>query len=260
MGRTQFVEGQILFREGDPADSVLRLLSGTVDVLRELDGYPILLGRVAVGQFVGEMGVVENRPRSATARAASDVEAEVLTPSEFLDEIVSSPQTARELIRRLSQRLRQADDRIVHVERRGGPLHGSWQQHEELTAVPSINNAFLSAKNPWLQRQLHNPVGLGELPFVIGRRLIAGERLPSMLPDLMLDDTAPFRLSRNHFLIERRDEGYHVRDLGSTLGTIVNGEPIGHHFRTDHAFLRAGENEVIAGGADSSFVFSVFIT
>ena len=42
MGRTQFVEGQILFREGDPADSVLRLLSGTVDVLRELDGYPIL--------------------------------------------------------------------------------------------------------------------------------------------------------------------------------------------------------------------------
>jgi hypothetical protein len=44
-----------------------------------------------------------------------------------------------------------------------------------------------------------------------------------------------------------------------TLGTIVNGEPIGNHFRGDDAVLRAGENEVIAGGVDSPFVFSVFI-
>ena len=85
----------------------------------------------------------------------------------------------------------------------------------------------------------------------------------------MLDDTAPFRLSRNHFVIEKRDGGYHVRDLCSSLGTIVNGEPIGHYVRADastawghlasDAPLRPGENEVIAGGADSPFVFSVFI-
>jgi hypothetical protein len=49
-----------------------------------------------------------------------------------------------------------------------------------------------------------------------------------------------------------------VRDLRSTLGTIVNGEPIGDHF-SDEAPLRAGENEVIAGGVKSPFVFSVFI-
>jgi len=260
MTRAHFAEGQILFTEGDPADSVFRVLSGTVDVLRELNGYPILLGRVGVGQFVGEMGVIENRPRSATARAGSEVEAEVLTPSEFLDKIVRSPQTARELIRRLSQRLRQADDRIVNDERRSGRPARNWQQNEELTVLSSVNNAYLAAKNPWLQQQLHTPVGLPKLPFVIGRRPIAEEGLPSLKPDLLLDDTAPFRLSRNHFLIEKRDEGYHVRDLGSTLGTIVNGEPIGNPFRTDDASLRAGENEVIAGGMDSSFVFSVFIT
>jgi len=39
-----------------------------------------------------------------------------------------------------------------------------------------------------------------------------------------------------------------------------NGEPIGDHFRGDDAPLRAGENEVIAGGVDSPFVFSVFIS
>ena len=50
-----------------------------------------------------------------------------------------------------------------------------------------------------------------------------------------------------------------MRDLCSTLGTIVNGEPIGEHFRSDDAPLRAGENEVIAGGVDSPFVFSVLM-
>ena len=259
MTRTHFAEGQVLFREGDSPDSVFRLLSGSVDILRELDGDPILLGTVGAGQFIGEMGVVENRPRSATARAASEVEVEILTPTEFFDQITRSPQAARELIQRLSQRLREADDRIVNDERRGGQAHNTHKDAESDTGVVSVNNAYLSAKSPWLRRQLHNPLGLGDLPFVVGRGSVAREGLPSLQPDLKLNDTVPFRLSRNHFMIERRDGGYHVRDLRSTLGTIVNGEPIGNHFRTDDALLRVGENQVIAGGVDSPFVFSVFI-
>ena len=83
--------------------------------------------------------------------------------------------------------------------------------------------------------------------------------LPPLQPDLKLNDNVPFRLSRNHFMIEKCAGNYYVRDLCSTLGTIVNNEPIGDHFRGDDAPLRAGENEVIAGGVDSPFVFSVFI-
>jgi len=259
MTRTHFAEGQILFREGDPSDGVFRLLSGTVDVVRELDGDLILLGKVGAGQLIGEMGVVENRPRSATVRAASAVEAEFLNPTEFLDQIASSPRGARELIQRLSQRLREADDRIVNDERRSGRAPENRMDADTTTVVSSAKNVYLAAKSPWLQRQFHAPLGLADLPFVVGRRLVATEAPPAWQPDLKLDDTAPFRLSRNHFIIEEGDGGYRVRDLHSTLGTIVNGEPIGNHFRTDHAPLRAGENEVIAGGVDSPFVFSVSI-
>ena len=122
-----------------------------------------------------------------------------------------------------------------------------------------VGTGYLAANNAWLQRQLHNPVRLGNPRFVVGRRPVAGEGLPPRQPDLMLDDTGPFRLSRNHFMIEQRREGYLVRDLRSTLGTMVNGQPIGGNFRTDDALLRVGENEVIAGGADSPFVFSLCI-
>jgi CRP/FNR family transcriptional regulator, cyclic AMP receptor protein len=232
---------------------------GTVDIIREVDGDPILLGTVGAGQFIGEMGVVENRPRSATVRAASEVKVELLTPSEFLDQIAGSPQAARELIQRLSQRLREADDRIVNDERRSGQTQGTPKDADTRTTVASVNNAYLAAKNAWLQRQFHTPLGLGDLPFIVGRGSAAGEGLPRLQPDLKLDDTVPFRLSRNHFMIEKRDGCYYVHDLCSTLGTIVHGEPIGNHFRGDDAALRAGENEVIAGGVDSPFVFSVFI-
>jgi CRP-like cAMP-binding protein len=46
MSNTHFAKGQVLFREGEPADSVFRLLRGAVDIFRVLDGEPILLGTV----------------------------------------------------------------------------------------------------------------------------------------------------------------------------------------------------------------------
>jgi CRP/FNR family transcriptional regulator, cyclic AMP receptor protein len=48
-----------------------------------------------------------------------------------------------------------------------------------------------------------------------------------------------------------------VRDLNSTLGTIVNGQPLGRDFPIDSAPLRQGENSVVAGGDGSPFAFVV---
>ena len=59
---THFAKEQVLFREGEPADSVFRLLSGSVDIFRELDGDPILLGTVGAGQFIGEWALWKTGP------------------------------------------------------------------------------------------------------------------------------------------------------------------------------------------------------
>jgi hypothetical protein len=86
--------------------------------------------------------------------------------------------------------------RIVNDERRSGRAHWTCKEARSQTAVESVNNAYLAAKNPWLQRQLHASLRLGDLPFVVGRGPIAKEGLPPLRPDLKLDDTVPFRLSR----------------------------------------------------------------
>src|SRR5262245_4345947 len=203
---THLATGQVLFREGDTADSVFRLVSGSVDILRELDGDPILLGTVGAGQFIGEMGVVENRPRNATARAASEVEVEILSPNEFFDQITSSPREARELIQRLSRRLHEADDRIVKDERRSGRAQGA-QKNADSQTQP-VKNAYLTAKNSWLRTRFHGPIDVGDLPFVVGRVSALREARPPLQPDLKLGDSIPFRLSRNHFVIEKRSRNY----------------------------------------------------
>jgi len=194
-----------------------------------------------------------------------------LTLAEWPDRTAGSPPTLRGLNQLLSQWPRETDDHIVKVRNGSGRANDDcWTDADNQTAESSVNSPYLTAKNPWLQQQLCSPLGLVDLPFIVGRQPAAWEGLPPWQPDLELNDSAPFRLSRNHFTIEKHDGGYRVRDLCSTLGTIVNGEPIGHYvcgdastasrYLASDAPLRAGENEVIAGDADSPFVFAVFIT
>jgi len=250
MDTRRFAQGDILFREGDAADRVFRLRSGAVEIVRKVGGQAVIMGTVGPGQFVGEMAALERRPHhSATARAATNSEADVLRRDEFLDQIERSSGVARNLIERLSQRLHAANERIVHDEAHG-EVRGT-------PAEPQAHGVRIGARSDWLRHQMAEPVLINHLPFIVGRRPVHGERAARQRQDLLLDDQEPFRLSRDHFAIVGDNGRYFIRDMRSTLGTVVNDQAIGEHFRTDEARLREGENTVIAGGSGSRFVFSV---
>ena len=79
-------------------------------------------------------------------------------------------------------------------------------------------------------------------------------------PDLAIPEPAPYRLSRAHFSLIAEDGGVVVRDLESTLGTLVNDRSIGRDFPLDSVPLHQGENTIVAGGRGSPFVFSVTLS
>jgi CRP-like cAMP-binding protein len=64
------------------------------------------------GEWLGEMGVIEGRSRNATAPAAADGEVEVLTARQFSERVSSELALARDLILRLSIRLRRIEDKL----------------------------------------------------------------------------------------------------------------------------------------------------
>ena len=103
------------------------------------------------------------------------------------------------------------------------------------------------------------PIHVAELPFLVGRVPVDGDAQPLRRPDLLIDDEEPFRLSRQHFMIARSGDRLLVSDLGSTLGTMVNGRAIGHHFMKDAEPLHRGENHIVAGGWNSPFEFLLSI-
>jgi len=98
------------------------------------------------------------------------------------------------------------------------------------------------------------------LPFRVGRRAPEIGQIENDAQTLLVDDAFPFRVSVNHFaLIDDPKLGLAVRDLGSDLGTCVNGQFLGGIFAKDTSRLMEGGNTVVAGGLDSPFVFKITV-
>jgi CRP-like cAMP-binding protein len=82
--REQFKSGEIVIRQGDEAKKFYVIVSGEAEVVNHHPADDILLGTLAAGDFFGEIGILQNRPRTATVRAISDLEVLVLAREHFL--------------------------------------------------------------------------------------------------------------------------------------------------------------------------------
>ena len=105
---------QRLFRESEPGDHVIAILTGRVNVsVQTRSGREILLAVKEPGDLVGELSAIDGRPRSATAVALEPVEALVVTAPAFVEFIERHPRIAVRLLRTLAAQIRDADRRSV---------------------------------------------------------------------------------------------------------------------------------------------------
>jgi len=255
----QFDPDAILFRQGDPSDDVILILSGSAEVLRETGDEAIVLGTVAAGEFVGEMGVLEGRPRSATVRAAEAVEAELIERQAFLERVSAEPALARKLLVRMSARLRDVEDMLTQLYTAQEPAQ-TGQQLVAAGGAPAEGLPAITLTGSTYAAKFFigpDPIPIPHLPFTVGRRPDDHEPGSVIPADLAIAEDEPHRLSRAHFSLISDEGRILVRDLNSTLGTTVNGQPLGRDFPVDSAPLHKGENTVVAGGDGSTFVFSV---
>ena len=59
--------GRIVFSEGDPGDAMYVVIRGLVQIYRDTTRGRVVLAKMGAGQFFGEMALIEDQPRSATA-------------------------------------------------------------------------------------------------------------------------------------------------------------------------------------------------
>ena len=102
----RYATNEALFNEGDAADGLYLIRRGSVTVSRRIAGKEIVLSYVAAGNYVGEMALMSDAPRSATVRAAVPTEIIMLEARRFT-EVMSSHSTVRASIdNRLMDRMR----------------------------------------------------------------------------------------------------------------------------------------------------------
>jgi CRP-like cAMP-binding protein len=85
--------GDVLFREGDPGDRAFLVSSGEVEILRTTERREVLIAVRTADEVIGEMALLDEQPRSATARARSATELVSIPKATLEDLLATSPST-----------------------------------------------------------------------------------------------------------------------------------------------------------------------
>ncbi len=273
MTEQEFDAGHVFFRPGESGDRAYLLHDGQVELLTGTAESFTRIGLFVPGDVFGEMALIEERPRSYTARSVTGGRASAMTRDEFEYQLTHDPARTRQYLRSLFERLRSLTARLTgEVELvREGPssalvpvVEQSSPAPIELPASRGKPAAWVVVVHPLTPKAAETLPDEGLLvtrfPLRIGRVTDPNEREALDLNDLWLLDNMPYYVSRNHCEIDVGRNGPLVRDRGSYLGCVVNNKPVGGGAATSYARLDPGDNILVIGSGKSPYQFRVFVS
>jgi hypothetical protein len=212
----QFAPGEVIFAEGDAGADMLILQTGRVEILKLIGGEERRLAILEKGDFFGEMAMLEELPRNATARALDRVSAIAVSAGTFDQMLRENPEIVVRMMRKLSARLRQVEDdldRMAHAAAGTGapqPVEAS-----RPTAKKTPGMQCLVSENG--ETVFHLSVGS---ETSIGRR----DPVTGIDPDVDLSTIDTHRsTSRAHAKIYHRGRKFFLREeIGTSNGTFLN--------------------------------------
>lgn len=111
----EFPTGHLLFRDGEPGKEMFVIQAGKVRISKTVRGVEKTLVVLGPGAFFGEMSILNNKPRSATATVDEAAKLLVIDPKTFEAMVRGNAEIAVRLIKTLAQRLQEADDQIENL-------------------------------------------------------------------------------------------------------------------------------------------------
>jgi len=143
--RMEFDPGATIFQKGDSAEFLYVVEKGKVDIVISSEGEEIVLASFAGGSFFGELGVFDQQPRNATARANEAVSL-VGVPAKAVARLIEQhPTAARHFLRVVTQRLRAADEMLSRLKIR----NPNEEMDEQLTFGQRVADSVSSFGGSW---------------------------------------------------------------------------------------------------------------
>jgi uncharacterized protein YhbP (UPF0306 family) len=101
----QIDAGDVIVRQGAPADKFFIIVDGEVEVLHEQDGETKRLATLTAGQFFGEMAILRDTPRMATVRAVGTTTLFAMERDAFRGLVAQSMGTTQDFDQVIQQRM-----------------------------------------------------------------------------------------------------------------------------------------------------------
>lgn len=101
--------GQVLLRQGETGDEFFVIQKGSLRLSARADGSELTLGVLGPGEYLGEMSLIDQFPRSATAVALEGTSVLALGRAAFCSLVVEKPDLAQALLKGLARRLRKTN-------------------------------------------------------------------------------------------------------------------------------------------------------
>lgn len=215
----QVKTNDFIFREGDLGTVMYIIQSGRVEILkRQANDEERQLAVLGQGDFFGEMSILENLPRTASARALETCKLVEINGSTFDHMLRKNPEIAVRMMRKLSRRLRETDAMLRNVL-------GS--EESQAPVMPTPEPPPKTERGA--EKLVHESSGL-ELFLTVGEETSVGRRDPvtGIHPDIDLTPIDSQRsISRRHSTIFRRGDKFYVREeIGTMNGTFINEERV----------------------------------
>jgi CRP-like cAMP-binding protein len=132
MKQVDFIKGELLFIEGSPSEMLYLIESGSVRLTVQATGGDV--AHLRTGDLVGDIDTLVGRPRTTTARAASEVRTWGLSSSDLIEVISADPRLGLKLSFALGERVQATEGYLVSERLSKVPLFASLSP-EELVAV-----------------------------------------------------------------------------------------------------------------------------
>ncbi len=108
----EFPRGSVLCREGDPGNEMYVIQAGRVTISKRVGEIEKVLTTLGPGEFFGEMSILNNKPRSATATCAEPSKILVIDAKTFEAMIRGNAEIAIRMIKKLADRLQETNEQI----------------------------------------------------------------------------------------------------------------------------------------------------
>jgi CRP/FNR family transcriptional regulator, cyclic AMP receptor protein len=117
----EFKSGDTIFRENEPGEEMYVIVQGRIQVFHEEKGSETTIADLGERECLGEMAILDDMPRSASARAEEDTLTLMIHRDEFCELIREEPEVAFGVFRVFTRRIRQAN---VEHEQAHAPMQG----------------------------------------------------------------------------------------------------------------------------------------